>query len=228
MQNYSQIFIVLNWSLQWFFFSFIFSKELEELRKQGEVIPQLMSECESVSQQLQVQFSCEINYKAVDECILSYNPCSSLLGIQGLEAKSPSSQSQKILVSCKMHRGLRSTESFIALFLPLHKLALRDPRCIHLLLVSGYPTSYIPTVGLPSKACAQAAPQDLWLIAAEAFWKVTDGQSCVPLRTKLMEAVLVLCGSMGLGTHGCAAGGAWTQQHSWGCALGCLSALTNT
>lgn len=44
----------------------MFSKELEELRKQGEVIPQLMSECESVSQQLQVQFSCEINYKAVD------------------------------------------------------------------------------------------------------------------------------------------------------------------
>lgn len=33
------------------------SKELEELRKQGEIIPQLMSECESVSQQLQVQLS---------------------------------------------------------------------------------------------------------------------------------------------------------------------------
>lgn len=45
-----------------FFFSFVFSKELEELRKQGEIIPQLMSECESVSQQLQVQFSNEINF----------------------------------------------------------------------------------------------------------------------------------------------------------------------
>lgn len=51
-----QIVIVLNWSLHLFFFIYLFSKELEELRKQGEIVPQLMSECESVSQQLQVQF----------------------------------------------------------------------------------------------------------------------------------------------------------------------------
>lgn len=44
-------------------FSFMFSKELEELRKQGEIIPELMSECESVSEQLQVQFSSEISFK---------------------------------------------------------------------------------------------------------------------------------------------------------------------
>lgn len=43
----------------------MFSKELEELRKQGEIIPELMSECESVSEQLQVQFSSEINFKTV-------------------------------------------------------------------------------------------------------------------------------------------------------------------
>lgn len=43
----------------------MFSKELEELRKQGEIIPELMSECESVSEQLQVQFSSEINLKIV-------------------------------------------------------------------------------------------------------------------------------------------------------------------
>lgn len=43
----------------------MFSKELEELRKQGEIIPELMSECESVSEQLQVQFSSEIHFKIV-------------------------------------------------------------------------------------------------------------------------------------------------------------------
>uniref|UniRef100_A0A8C9LDK1 Homer scaffold protein 2 n=1 Tax=Pavo cristatus TaxID=9049 RepID=A0A8C9LDK1_PAVCR len=198
--------------------------ELEELRKQGEVIPQLMSECESVSQQLQVQFSNEINYKAVEEFILSYDPCSSLFGIQGLKAKNPTSQNQNIPVSCKMHHALRSTESFIALFLPLHKLAHPGSRCIHLLLVPGC----LPTVGLPQQSLCRATPQDLWLIAAEPFWNVTDGQSCMPMGTKLMEAVLVLCGSMGLGVHGCAAGGACTQEHSWVCALACLSALIYT
>lgn len=38
----------------------MFSKELEELRKQGEIIPELMSECESVSEQLQVQLAVKL------------------------------------------------------------------------------------------------------------------------------------------------------------------------
>lgn len=33
---------------------FFFSQELENLRKQAEIIPQLMSECESVTEKLQV------------------------------------------------------------------------------------------------------------------------------------------------------------------------------
>lgn len=36
------------------FMACIFLQELEDLRKQGEIIPQLMTECETVSQKLQV------------------------------------------------------------------------------------------------------------------------------------------------------------------------------
>lgn len=79
----------------------MFSKELEELRKQGEIIPQLMSECESVSQQLQVQFSNEINYKAIDEFILFYNPCSSMSNSGFKGKKNPVCKTKKYLLVAK-------------------------------------------------------------------------------------------------------------------------------
>lgn len=81
--KYAKSFHILKFSLCFklklacFLFFFMFSKELEELRKQGEIIPQLMSECESVSQQLQVQFSNEINFKIVDT--FTFFSCSSML-----------------------------------------------------------------------------------------------------------------------------------------------------
>lgn len=87
----------------------MFSKELEELRKQGEIIPQLMSECESVSQQLQVQFSNEINYHILDSSIFFLiATCFSLLRLQDLKAKSSILQNQKMLIPCKIHHAFPS------------------------------------------------------------------------------------------------------------------------
>lgn len=91
--KYAKSFHILKFSLCFklklaFFFFFMFSKELEELRKQGEIIPQLMSECESVSQQLQVQFSNEMNFKIVDTfTFFLVTICFSLFRLQCLKAK---------------------------------------------------------------------------------------------------------------------------------------------
>lgn len=88
----------------------MFSKELEELRKQGEVIPQLMSECESVSQQLQVQFSNEINFKIVDTfTFFLLTKCFSLFRLQCLKAKELQFVKTDMLITCKTHRALPST-----------------------------------------------------------------------------------------------------------------------
>lgn len=91
-------------------FFFMFSKELEELRKQGEIIPQLMSECESVSQQLQVQFSNEINFKIVDT--FTFFSCSSVLfSVQtsAFEGKrAPVGKTKKMLIARKIHCALPS------------------------------------------------------------------------------------------------------------------------
>lgn len=84
----SEIFIMFWIEACIHFFPFIFWKELEELRKQGEVIPQLMSECESVSQQLQVEFSNDINFKLVYTFnFILMTVCFSLFRLQCLKAK---------------------------------------------------------------------------------------------------------------------------------------------
>lgn len=93
--KYAKPFHILKFSLCFklklaffFFFSFMFSKELEDLRKQGEIIPQLMSECESVSEQLQVQFSNEINLKIVDTfTFFLVTICFPLFRLQHLKAR---------------------------------------------------------------------------------------------------------------------------------------------
>lgn len=149
--------------------------------------------------------------------------------IQGLKAKKPSLQNQKILASCKMHHAFCSTDSFIGLFLPLHKLAYPGSLCIHLLLVPDYFTFYIPIVGLPqhSLGCAQSTPTPV-------------ADHCRGFLGSNRWAELCAIGDK---THGGCAGALWFHG-TWGAwlccwrclhpvglmglCLGCISALINT